>query len=55
MPSTPSVIILTGQPAIASATIFNVSLGRIKLPNQITDGTVFTQIGTKKYDDTKRY
>lgn len=55
MPETPSYIIMEGHGAIASGSIFNLNLGHIKNPNLITDGTVFTQIGYKKFDNNKRY
>lgn len=55
MPATPSYIVMDSHPFILKSTIFNLSLGRIKLPNAIVDGTVFTNIGSKKYNTLLRY
>jgi len=55
MPSTPAYIIMEGHSLITSGSIFNLNLGHIKNPNIIADGTVFTQIGIKTFDNTKRY
>ncbi|KAL4501728.1 hypothetical protein ABPG72_018779 [Tetrahymena utriculariae] len=53
--STPSIIIMEDHPNIPASTIFNIGLGRIRNPNQLVDGTVFTQYGSKKYSKNKSY
>lgn len=55
MPATPAYILLEGHSAIVGKDIFNLNLGHIKNPNLIADGTPFTQIGLKVFDNTKRY